>query len=443
MNASRWAPKPPVEDPPPPATGHLSPHAETSQPAEQQLTKPAPGGDASEPTSSIHIEEPAPVEPSTAPSYDYDNMAPYDYNTMEGFAQTASTDDLFFDDDIIPVAEPVVEQATVELPEPEPPLAASEKSPSTTIRTSNGHREPRGGNRGRGRGGRRGGAHSGREQTAPTDNTQAESATTTSAEADSAAPTTPKLVPSVRGDRTLTGGNARTRLTDAELEARIASIKSKNSSREAAHARAERDAANFEAREALAAQLSEEKKRQNAEKMRERQRAERQNRQQMMGERERNRLRKLEAVKGREWDFEKEEGFSGTGEERRRGAARGAYGGVVSSPKPSAGAPDEAPRQGEDVDSPPPAQRGGYRGRGNRGSRGGRGGSQRVEPGKPQNPPTEADFPDLPAPTSAASKDVGIPKELAFPIRTKGTGVEKEEQGSGEKKSWADQVEGI
>lgn len=82
----------------------------------------------------------------------------------------------------------------------------------------------------------------------------------------------------------------------------------KNASLAAAHQRAEEDLASFEAREAHAAQ---------------RRAADRQNRQAMLGERERNRMRKLKAVEGREWDAEKRddgEKFAGG-----RGARRGGY----------------------------------------------------------------------------------------------------------------------
>lgn len=186
----------------------------------------------------------------------------------------------------------------------------------------------------------------------------------------------------------------------------------------------------------------------------------------MMGERERNRQRKLDALKGREWDVEKEGGFEGTGEERRRGAARGAYGGVAPSPRP---ADNEWANTGEEVaadDAPStPSHRGrGRGGRGARGGRGGRGGRGDHQTTGPRNKkeeqalPSASDFPDLPpAPIAPKESEAQAPKKLDFPIKTKTSevkasdeprpGVKKQESfglpspmGAG--KSWADQVEG-
>jgi hypothetical protein len=76
----------------------------------------------------------------------------------------------------------------------------------------------------------------------------------------------------------------------------MASISLKNASLTEAHARAEADAASFAERESQAQVAS-------AQRAKE----ERKDRQQMMGERERNRMRKLKAMEGREWDMEKQE----------------------------------------------------------------------------------------------------------------------------------------
>jgi hypothetical protein len=230
-----------------------------------------------------------------------------------------------------------------------------------------------------------------------------------------AAPTDPKEKPthSVRGDRTLTGGNKRTRMTEEQLNAKLASMRSKNEALQTAHARAEADQASFEAREAVLKQQEVERKRLQAEK----QKADRQNRQQMMGEREKNRQRKLNAQQGREWDIQKEDGFDGTGEERRRGAQRGAHGGVASSRHagPSADFHDDAHESH--------SQRGGGRGRGRggRGGRGGHAGSSRQDGrqggAESQHPPTTADFPELPSAAQTASKSADAPKTLDFPIK--------------------------
>lgn len=216
-----------------------------------------------------------------------------------------------------------------------------------------------------------------------------------SSSAPPSAPTEPKEKPthSVRGDRTLTGGAARTRLTEDELNAKLANMRIKNEARQTAHARAEADKGNFEAREAVMQQQDIERKKALAEK----QKAERQSRQQMMGERERNRQRKLKAQQGREWDLEKEDGFSGIGDDKRRGAARGAHGGIAPSRPANNGF------NGDDFNEPiSHSGRGRGRGRSGRGGRGGRGdydgaGSRSAEQKKFDNPPPSAeDFPELP-----------------------------------------------
>lgn len=114
----------------------------------------------------------------------------------------------------------------------------------------------------------------------------------------------------------------------------------------AAHARAEADQASFQERERIA----QEKRRQ-----------EYLNRRAMDGERERNRLRKLNAQTGREWDAEKqEEDYNprGPGSQYRRGM----HGGVSGYTRRGY----ENGAQDED------GSHNGYRGRG-RGGRGGRG----------------------------------------------------------------------
>lgn len=230
----------------------------------------------------------------------------------------------------------------------------------------------------------------------------------------------------MRGDRTLTGGSKRTRLTEAELSAKLASMRSKNEALASAHARAEADAAAAEAREVVLKQQETERKKLAAEK----QKVERKERQQMMGERERNRQRKLNAQGGREWDLEKEDGFDGTGEERRRGAARGAHGGV-SAPR---GAPEGSRELFDDGSGDSGSHRGRGRGRGGRGARGGRGDfndsrGHEARGGKQppstttsnQRPPTATDFPSLPASSSTpSSHPESGPKIQEFKIKGKG-----------------------
>ena len=377
---------------------------------------------------------------------------PYSDPSIDPFAQTASTDDLFFDDDITPINQPVVEQSSTlgaEAPEfvpapeePAPPSAPqahlapkAPREPRNADRGGRGRGRGRGEGRGRGRGGRGRGAPVGdirlEEQAAKDAETAKEApmpdttaTPTESNEPPSDAPTGPSTpsTASVRGDRTLTGGSKRTRLTEAELSAKVASMRSKNEALAKAHARAEADATAFKVRETeLAAQEAERKK-----LAAEKQKAERKDRQQMMGERERNRQRKLNAQGGREWDLEKEDGFDGTGEERRRGAARGAYGGV-SAPR---GAP-EGPRElfddgGDSSHRGRGGRRGGRGGRGGRGDfseargheglahNGARGGKQTS-----QRPPTNADFPELPS-SKPLEPTESAPKIQEFKIKGKG-----------------------
>ncbi|KAH5910829.1 hypothetical protein HBI89_066200 [Parastagonospora nodorum] len=328
MQKSRWAPKAEEAEAPQTTTEKSTPPETTANATSQ----PPPG--------------PAPVQYTTAPTVSMSYEPAYDDPSIDPFAQTASTDDLFFDDDITPIAEPVVEQNPLELQVIDAEYLPEDIAPPTAPQAHlaphipQGQRNPERGGRGRGRGrgarrgrggGGGGGGHVGdirelekkeKEQekaakeaeaasTPAPATTAPEPATTTEdndASATPDAPTEPKEKPthSVRGDRTLTGGPARTRLTEAQLSAKLASMRSKNEALQTAHARAEADLANFEAREAVLKKKDVERKKVLAEK----QKAERQNRQQMMGEREKNRLRKLNAQGGREWDFEKEEGFS-------------------------------------------------------------------------------------------------------------------------------------
>jgi hypothetical protein len=215
-------------------------------------------------------------------------------------------------------------------------------------------------------------------------------------------------------------------LTEEELNTKLANMRIKNEARQSAHARAEADKGNFEAREAVMQKQDVERKKALAEK----QKAERQSRQQMMGEREKNRQRKLNAQMGREWDFEKEDGFSGTGEEKRRGAARGAHGGIAPS------RPVDNGHNGADDYHEPAAQssRGRGRGRG-RGSRGGRG-DFRGSDAKPADtrekrddvPPSVSDFPELPSAKGKAPAEVKETDDFGLPSPM--------EKG----RSWADEV---
>ncbi|KAF2860244.1 hypothetical protein K470DRAFT_270962 [Piedraia hortae CBS 480.64] len=93
-----------------------------------------------------------------------------------------------------------------------------------------------------------------------------------------------------------TYGFKKPKLTEEELALKMAQIQIKNAKLSAAHARAEADVSSFVQREALTTELSGQSEI-----------AERQNRQWLMGERERNRIRKLKATESREWDANKSE----------------------------------------------------------------------------------------------------------------------------------------
>ncbi|CAK1354371.1 hypothetical protein CB0940_12255 [Cercospora beticola] len=240
--------------------------------------------------------------------------------STSAFAQTGSQqDDLF--DDVVPVPEQEsmrlrsdddlfsedftpVPQAQVEPAKPSPPDARPTEAPAT-----------RGRGRGRGRGSREGkdgqtrntpqtrgrdntGPRARRTDDAGTSSTTSQPQTQTQNQAPENAPAGPRRggARAVRGDRQDTGGVRRPKLTEEELAEKMARIQIKNASLTAAHARAEADAASFAEREQQAKKVAEERRSQ-----------EKRDRQQMMGEREKNRMRKLKAMEGREWDAEKQE----------------------------------------------------------------------------------------------------------------------------------------
>lgn len=204
-----------------------------------------------------------------------------------------------------------------------------------------------------------------------------------------------------------------------------------NARREAAHRLAEADEASFRARE----QRAHDKRREEGVARR-----------QMEGERERNRLRKLGARGGREWDEGKEENV-GVGEAGRgRGARRGVYGGVSVDRGSGTGlGPGPGPAtldSGVDGD----AQEGRGRGRGgaNRRGRGrGRGGRGRGrgdtafragELEKTDKPPAhlrEEDFPALSSnrPPAVDGSTAEEPKKTEV------------KSLAGEKETWAEQMD--
>ena len=215
------------------------------------------------------------------------------------------------------------------------------------------------------------------------------------------------------------------------------SIKLKNASLEAAHARASADEARFMEREKEAAARAAAEKKTQAE---------------MMRERERNKAWKLERGGGREWDEGKEEQSAGRG----GGFRRGAHGGIGGS---RWGGGEEVMPEGSwgDVDDAEFRGRGGRgRGRGGRGrgrgderARGrggrGRGGASNAHSSQSvQAVPDSSEFPAL-APTSkdknatAEQKTTGAAAEPNSQDR--GTADAKPKPAPKTKESWAEQMD--
>ena len=330
---SRWATDPPA----PPATTEekRQPEPEPKPEPAPELEQPAPETTSERPESRRKSEHTlsaaatafAPASPAAPPpdlsTYDeftqtgggegdlFDDVIP-----VEESMQTRPPDDLF-GDDFTPVEQPAaekqaieptaVEEAPAEQPTPPP---VPQQVPQQPRGKGDG---ARGRGRGRGRGGRKDSQGQGQQSQAKSEQKSEE--TQAPAQAPENAPTGPKkeTTASVRGDRRGTGGVRKPKLTETELAEKMAQISIKNASLTAAHARAEADAASFAEREQQA-------KAQSAQRAKE----ERRDRQQMMGERERNRLRKLKALEGREWDMEKnEDDFSKGGKYDKKGGFAG------------------------------------------------------------------------------------------------------------------------
>lgn len=223
---------------------------------------------------------------------------------------------------------------------------------------------------------------------------------------------TPRPPAAVRGDRSATGGINKPKLTESELSARLEAARLNNARREEAHRLAEADEASFQKREAQAGQTRN---------------GEGAARTAMEGEREKNRLRKLGAQAGREWDEGKEGHHVDSRKENQyRG---GAYG---ERKQDEHG--EHAPRDQHYTMREYIGQRGrgrgdrgpGERGRGGRGGRGrGRGGYEggRASQNNPSssrkttapNMGAEREFPSLPAtaakPRDPKSESSSSPKE--------------------------------
>ncbi|KAL8763489.1 MAG: hypothetical protein Q9184_000701 [Pyrenodesmia sp. 2 TL-2023] len=338
---------------------------------------------------------------------------------MDEFAQTRSPDNLF-DDDFTPIDEPAVEDFI----QPQPPSSQRERSD---------------GPRGRGRG--RPIQHQ-QQHNQPTLSKQSSSdipanssatgtadAPTSAAEASTTEPdTTPKPSTAVRGDRSATGGTTKPKLTEKELSARLAAAKLNNAKREEAHRLAEADEASFHQREAQASQRRQEEGRA---------------RRLMDQEREKNRLRKLGAQGGREWDEGK--GDQPSQDPRRSQYQRGAHGGASGYQGIANREVDLQPDENGGFGGRGYQTRGG-RGRGGRGrGRGGRGRGGFENRGsdfeilKQPVPNTETDFPALP-PTERPKPDGGSKPSKSQGQQQPVMEVPTFQGAAADGQSWADEV---
>ncbi|KAH8816013.1 hypothetical protein F5884DRAFT_205117 [Xylogone sp. PMI_703] len=264
---------------------------------------------------------------------------------MDEFAQSREDDDLFADD-FEPADEPTVVQEAIA------PVRAPAPDPEPAVSNSRGR-----GNHERGRGPRRGGLGRGgrggnqglktsrfanndtattpegtTEAIKPSDEpsqTSSSEATATESAPDAQPPTQPTeptestakspqaaRTPAVRGDRSTTGGIMPKKLTEEELEAKMAAMAILNAQKAERHRLSEADSAAFQHMEKeMAKKRAEEQKNARAMDM----------------ERAKNRQRKLAAQGGREWDSEKTENDVVDGKSRGRSSmyVRGGHGGVI------------------------------------------------------------------------------------------------------------------
>ncbi|KAL8924938.1 MAG: hypothetical protein Q9208_003821 [Pyrenodesmia sp. 3 TL-2023] len=334
---------------------------------------------------------------------------------MDEFAQTRSPDDLF-DDDFTPIDEPVIEEF-IQL---EPPQSGRGRN---------------GGPRGRGRG-RPMQHHQQHNQPMPSKQLSSDTPAhpsaagitngpTSTAEALTTEPdTTTKPSTAVRGDRSATGGTTKPKLTEDELSARLAAAKLNNAKREEAHRLAEADEASFHQREAQASQRRQEEGRA---------------RRLMDQEREKNRLRKLGAQGGREWDEGKEDQPSQ--DPRRSQYQRGAHGGTSVYQGFTTREVDSRPDEnggfgGRGYETRGGRSRGGRsRGRGGRGRGGFENRGSDFEILKQPVPNTETDFPALP-PTERPKPHGGSKSGQQQPA----VEVPTFQSATADGQSWADEV---
>ncbi|KAF2726158.1 hypothetical protein K431DRAFT_280180 [Polychaeton citri CBS 116435] len=384
MDKSRWAPQP-------------SPAAEAQ--ATTETSQPLTGSDNDEEERSTTGQSLS----ASAPTFKPFQTPPI---TDDGFAQTFREDGLF--DDVVPLEETMQTRAPEDLfseeftPAAKPITENTQPTPQESRGTTRRGRAGReGGGRGRGRG------TAARAQNQRSAAQSAEPQSQPQPQPPEGAPTGPRRGTStVLANREYTGGARKPKLTEEELAERMASIRLKNESLTAAHVRAEADRASFAEREEKAKKEAAQARR-DADK---RTKEERKDRQQMMGERERNRLRKLKAMEGREWDSDKQEqDFSKGGRFDGKGFA--------------GDQPDYTDGK-EYLYREPRGSRGG--------GRGGRGG--RSDKPTDQTVPKTEDFPALSS--AGAAKDI-----VTTGGEEKSIGLEATATASGGSKSWAEQVE--
>lgn len=352
---------------------------------------------------------------------------------MDEFAQTRGADDLF-DDDFTPIEAPIAQRVGLASSQSKPqPLRGGRNDQAIRGRGNQVSRQP----------------HQPRPQPqsslseavtseSPNGNLETSSTTQTTPPQNETAPdSTPqpqqvKPPSAVRGDRTLTGGTMKPKLTEDELSARMAAAKLNNAKRAEAHRLAEADEANFQQREAQASQKRKE---------------EGVARRMMNQERERNRMRKLGAQGGREWDEGKAEQVPERGGQYRRGA----YGGVAHDNASLRGGFQD--RRNNEIRERREGfmPRGGGRGRGDRGRGGkGRGDFTPNKAARQAAPDSVNDFPALPtAPkTQEPSRDLPLApptqqqKEQPTQQRPSGKVTQNLQPAAGGE-SWADQVDRV
>ena len=355
----------------------------------------------------------------------------YIYYIMDEFAQTRGAEDLF-DDDFTPIEAPISQSVELASPQQQPqPQRGGRNDRAIRGHGTQASRQPRQS---------RTHPQSPLSETVtpkhPNDSLETPSTTQdpppqNQTEADpSPQPQQPKPPSAVRGDRTLTGGTLKPKLTEDELSARMAAAKLNNAKRAEAHRLAEADEANFQQREAQASQKRKE---------------EGVARRMMNQERERNRMRKLGAQGGREWDEGKAEQVPERGSQYRRGA----HGGVAYDTSSPRGQYQDRKfnefRGGREGFSP----RGGGRGRGDRGRGGkGRGDFLPNEAARQAALDPLNDFPALPTalktqePIQDLASAPSVSQKSEQPQQQRSSGIVPQNlQPVAAGESWADQVQ--